>query len=74
MVRPRVYVSRRIQDSALSLLREHCDVELYDSECPVPRDILVESLEDKDAALILLSERIDREVLEKAGRLARARL
>jgi len=69
MVRPRVYVSRRIQDSALSLLREHCDVELHDSECPVPKHTLVKSLEDKDAVLILLSERIDGEVLEKAGRL-----
>ncbi|MBO3754854.1 MAG: D-glycerate dehydrogenase [Candidatus Brockarchaeota archaeon] len=69
MARPRVYVSRRIQDSALWLLREHCDVELYDSECPPPKSVLVKSLEDKDAALILLSDTIDREVLEKAWRL-----
>jgi glyoxylate reductase len=69
MVRPRVYVSRRIQDSALRLLREHCDVELHDSDHPAPRSILVKSLEDKDAALILLGDRIDRGVLEKAGRL-----
>ncbi|MEM4169335.1 MAG: D-glycerate dehydrogenase [Thermoproteota archaeon] len=69
MVRPRIYVSRRIQDSAIMLLREYCDVELYDSDYPPPKNILVKSLEDKDAALILLSDTIDREVLEKAGRL-----
>ncbi len=69
MARPRVYVSRRIQDSALRLLGEHCDVELYDSEYPPPKSILVKSLKDKDAALILLSDTMDREVFEKAGRL-----
>lgn len=69
MVRPRVYVSRRIQDSALRLLKEHCEVELYDSEHPPPKSVLVENLQDKDAALILLSDRIDREVLEKAWKL-----
>jgi glyoxylate reductase len=69
MVRPRVYVSRRIQESALRLLRRHCDVELHDSDYPPPKSVLVKSLEDKDAALILLSDTIDREVLEKAEKL-----
>lgn len=67
--RPRVFVSRRIQESAVQLLKNYCEVEIYDSEYPVPRNILIKSLKDKDAALILLGDRIDKEVLEKAGRL-----
>lgn len=67
--RPRVFVSRRIQESAVQLLKKYCEVETYDSEHPVPRSILIKSLEDKDAALILLGDRIDKEVLEKAEKL-----
>lgn len=69
VARPRVFVSRRIQESAVQLLKDYCEVETYDSEYPVPRNILVKSLEDKDAALILLGDRIDKDVLEKASRL-----
>jgi len=68
-VKPRVFVSRRIQESAIEILKRQCEVEVYDSEYPVPRDLLIKGLEDKDAALILLSERIDKEVLERAKRL-----
>jgi glyoxylate reductase len=68
-VKPRVFVSRRIQESAIEILKRRCEVEVYDSEYPVPRDLLIKGLEDRDAALILLSERIDREVLERAERL-----
>ncbi|MEM2930862.1 MAG: D-glycerate dehydrogenase [Thermoproteota archaeon] len=69
MAKPKVYVSRRIHESAIRLLENHCDVETYDSENPVPRDILLKNVEDKDAVLILLSDRIDKEFLEKAGKL-----
>ncbi len=68
-MKPRVFVSRRIQESAIEILKRQCEVEVYDSEYPVPRDLLIKGLEDKDAALILLSERIDKEVLERAKRL-----
>ena len=68
-MKPRVFVSRRIQESAIEILKRRCEVEVYDSEYPVPRDLLIKGLEDRDAALILLSERIDREVLERAERL-----
>ncbi|MGQ9596680.1 MAG: 2-hydroxyacid dehydrogenase [Thermoproteota archaeon] len=69
MVKPRVYISRRIQESAVSLLKEKCEVEIHDSDYPVPRDILIKGLKDKDAALILLSDRIDKEVLDGAKKL-----
>ncbi|MGQ9478682.1 MAG: 2-hydroxyacid dehydrogenase [Thermoproteota archaeon] len=68
-VRPRVFVSRRIHEFAIEMLRKECDVEIHDSDSPVPREILVRSIRDKDAALILLSDRIDKEVLESASKL-----
>ncbi|MBO3799968.1 MAG: D-glycerate dehydrogenase [Candidatus Brockarchaeota archaeon] len=68
-MKPRIFISRRIQESAIEMLRKYCEVEIYDSEYPVPRDVLIKGLEDKDAALILLSDRIDKEVLNNAKRL-----
>ncbi|MEM1558058.1 MAG: glyoxylate reductase [Thermoproteota archaeon] len=68
-MKPQVFVSRRIQESAIEMLRKYCEVEVYDSEYPVPREVLIKGLENKDAALILLSDRIDKEVLVNAKRL-----
>jgi glyoxylate reductase len=65
-----VYVTRRIPEEALRLLRQRADVRLWDcEEPPVPRDVLLREAESADGILSLLTERIDEEVLAAATRL-----
>lgn len=69
MKRPAVYVTRRLPGEALAFLREHCDVRLWDGELPPPAEELRRQTADADGLLALLTDRIDRGLLEGAPRL-----
>ena len=68
-VKPQVLVTRRIPQPGLDLLAGQCDVDLWDSDLPIPRDALFRRIGDKDGLVCLLTERIDEELLDAAPRL-----
>ncbi len=67
MKKPMVFVTRRIPEEGLEKLREFCDVEVSTHEGILPRKVLLEKVEGKDGLLSLLTDRIDKEVMERAG-------
>jgi len=67
--RPAVYVTRHLPGEALGFLREHCDVRLWDRDLPPPAEELKRQITDADGLLALLTDRIDRPLLEGAPRL-----
>ena len=63
-MRPRVYVTQPIAESALLRLREIAEVELnHDSSRILPKSKLVEAAKRADIILCLLHDTIDRDVL-----------
>ncbi|MEW6546023.1 MAG: glyoxylate reductase [Bacillota bacterium] len=68
-MKPSVYVTRRIPQAALDLLRSQCQVRIWDSDDPVPRPILLEEVAGCDGLFCLLTERIDTALLDRAPRL-----
>src|SRR5574341_306456 len=67
MPRPRAYVTRRLPDPALALLREHVDISIWGTdELPPPRDILLREASGSDAVLSLLTDLIDGPLLDAA--------
>ncbi|MGC5327669.1 2-hydroxyacid dehydrogenase [Brevibacillus sp. SYSU BS000544] len=69
-MKPRIFVTRRIPEQALCLLREQCEVSLWDEEdVPVPRDVLEREIENADGLYTLLTEKIDAPLLERAKKL-----
>lgn len=69
-MKPKVFVTRKLPEEALSILRRHCDYEIWDEEdIPVPRSKLLNSVSEVQAILCLLTERIDDEVLDRAPNL-----
>ena len=65
MSKPKVYVTRQLFKSAIDIIEKHCDVEVFEGEDnPVPREILLNKVREVDGLLCLLTERIDKEVLE----------
>ncbi len=66
---PQVLVTRRIPQPGLDLLAGQCDVDLWDSDLPIPRDALLQRIGDKDGLLCLLTDRIDDELLDAASNL-----
>lgn len=68
-MKPKVLITRRVPQPGIDRVAEHCDVELWDSDLPIPRDVLLQKVADKDAIYCLLTERINDELLDAAPRL-----
>ncbi|MEJ2734545.1 MAG: D-glycerate dehydrogenase [Anaerolineae bacterium] len=69
MAKPRVYVTRQVPQAGIDMLREVCEVEVWEGELPVPREILMETVSHIDGLYCLLTERVDAELLDAAPRL-----
>ncbi|HVC19938.1 MAG TPA: D-glycerate dehydrogenase [Vicinamibacterales bacterium] len=67
MPKPALLVTRRIPASVLARLEPVCDIDLYTGDAAIPRGELLERVRGKQALMCLLTDRIDRELLE-AGR------
>ncbi len=69
-MRPRVYITRKIPSEALDIVADACDYRVWDKESePVPRDVLETETSDAEGLLALLTERVDRRLLEAAPNL-----
>lgn len=62
-----VYVTRRIPEVGLDLLRSRYTVTLNEEDRPVTRGELLEGVKGADGVLCLLTDRIDREVMAAAA-------
>jgi glyoxylate reductase len=66
MPRPRVYVTRHLPGDALELLGQQTELTVWPEEQPPPRDELLREATRSDALLTLLTDSIDRELLDVA--------
>jgi glyoxylate reductase len=64
----KVLVTRRIPDSGLKILAETCDLDIFEGEAPISRDVLLKRIKGKDGLLCLLSDKIDKEIVAAGGR------
>jgi lactate dehydrogenase-like 2-hydroxyacid dehydrogenase len=62
-MRPKVLISRKIFDEVIGLVKEHFEVEDNQSDTRLSQGALIEKLQDKMGAIILLTERINDDVL-----------
>lgn len=67
MKRFKVFVTRKILEEGLNMLREKFDVEVSDYDGVIPRKMLLEKVKGVDAILSLLTDTIDAEVMDAAG-------
>lgn len=68
MSKAKIFVTRpSVPKEGLDLLRQRFDVEVYNEEKPIPRDALLKGVAGKDGLLCLLTDPIDKEVLDVAG-------
>ncbi|KAM8733300.1 glyoxylate reductase/hydroxypyruvate reductase [Acanthopagrus schlegelii] len=65
----KVFLTRRIPPEGMKILSAAgvCEVSLWDSDEPVPREELLKGVQGAHGLLCLLSDKIDAEVLDAAG-------
>ena len=65
--RPRVFVSRIIPDEGFQPIIAQTDADVWQDELPPERDELLRRVEGVDGFLALLTDRVDDELLDRAG-------
>ncbi|HZS10360.1 MAG TPA: D-glycerate dehydrogenase [Blastocatellia bacterium] len=68
-MRPCVFVTRKLPEAALARLGEVCDVEVGAEDPALARAALLAGVRKADGLVCLLTDRIDREVIEAGHRL-----
>lgn len=69
-MKPKVFVTRVIPEEALNIIAGCCDHEVWESETQaVPRSVLEAKAEDVDGLYTLLTEKVDKPLLDIAPRL-----
>jgi glyoxylate reductase len=67
MSKPKVFVTRVIPDKGFDLMKEFCDVDVWTEELPPSREAMLDRVQGVDGILSLLTDRIDGEVMDRAG-------
>jgi glyoxylate reductase len=70
LARPYVFITRKCSEQQLQPLYEIADVEMWpEEEIPCPRELLLEKAKKADALLTMISDAIDKPLLDAAGKL-----
>src|SRR5436190_23561238 len=69
MVRPRVFVTRRIPEAGLARVQAACAVDLWSEPMPPPYEVLRGKVTVCEGLLALLTDRIDAGLMDAAPRL-----
>jgi len=69
MPKPKVYVTRKIPERGLKIIREQLETEVWPDYAPPPKKVIIGKLANADALVSLLSDKIDAEVFDAAPKL-----
>jgi len=65
--RKKIYITRELPQEAMRILESRFDVEVWANEIPPPKSLLMEKVGSADGLICLLTDQIDREVIDAAG-------
>lgn len=67
MALPKVLVTRIIPNSGLEILKGRVDLDVFSEDRPITKEELIHRVKGKEGLYCLLSDRIDRDVIDAAG-------
>ncbi|MFC7785684.1 2-hydroxyacid dehydrogenase [Rossellomorea sp. GCM10028870] len=66
-MKPSIYITRKLPESIIAPLQKEFEVDMWEHEdVSVPRDVLLHKAESASALLTMLSDKIDRELLQRS--------
>ncbi|WP_445491990.1 2-hydroxyacid dehydrogenase [Niallia sp. 03133] len=69
-MKPTVYITRKLPDEIIAKVEKHCDVRMWEEmDKPVPYEVLEKEIEYIDGLFCLLTESVDKALLDKAKQL-----
>jgi len=67
MSKPKIFITRAIPEKGLEIIKEVCEVDIWQEELPPSRADLLQHVHGMDGLLSLLTDKIDSEVMDEAG-------
>lgn len=67
--KPTVFVTRRIPDAGLDMIRPLCNMTMWEGELPPPRELVLDQVAQADGILCLLTTKIDDQVIQAGKKL-----
>ncbi len=64
MPNPKVFITRKIADSGIKLLKQSCEVKIYPKDQVIPKKELLKGVKWCDALLCLLTDTIDKDIIK----------
>mgnify|MGYP001591751164 CR=1 FL=1 len=64
MPKPRIFITRKIPESGIKLLQKSCLVKIYPKDQVIPKKELIKEVKNCDALLCLLTDKIEKEVID----------
>jgi len=68
-MKPKVLITRKIFDEAIAIVKQYFEVEDNQGDHPLSPDVLIQKLKDKMGAIVLLTDRIDDNLLSHCPKL-----
>ena len=68
-MRPKVFITRGIPENGIKMIKKFYKIEVWKDQKAPPRDVLLEKIRDVDALVTLLTEKVDKELLDSAPNL-----
>lgn len=68
-MKPKVFITRQLPAAVLEMIQAVCDAEVWPDELPPPREVLLDKAAGVDGLLTMLTDRIDKGLLDRAPRL-----
>ncbi len=68
-MKPKVFVTRHLPQTARDELEKACQVDIWDNDAPPPYRVILERLGDKEGLLCLLTDKVDAALMEAAPQL-----
>jgi len=65
--RKKIYITRELPEDAMRILKAKFEVEVWQGEMPPPKNILIEKVKKIDGLICLLTEGVDKEVIDAAS-------
>lgn len=68
-MKPKVFVTRKLPEKALEMIKAECDMEINPHDRVLTKKELISAVSDKDGLLCLLTDEIDKEVIDSGRNL-----
>jgi len=69
MNKPYVFMSRIVPEEAVNILKENFEVSIWEKDCPVTKERLLEEANKADGLYVMLTDIIDKELFDQAPNL-----